>query len=266
MPKAQSLKPSAEGWSGWDEYADFYDWENAQTLDRRDVKFWRRMAERANGPILELGCGTGRVTIPVARTGTRIIGIDRSSEMLGRALARSRRARTTLRPMFLRGDIRCLPFRSSARFDLVMAPYGILQSLVRETDLKATLASVARALGPGGTFGIDLVPDLPVWKEYRDKVRFRGVRRGGKSRITLMESVRQDRAKKLTVFDQEFIEQRGGRRTSRRFSLVFRTLTVPQMAKRLEHAGFRVTAVLGDYDGEPWDPRADVWLILAEKC
>ena len=266
MPKAKGPKPKAEGWAGWDDYADFYDWENAQTLDRRDVQFWRRMAERANGPILELGCGTGRVTIPVARTGARIIGLDRSSEMLAHAVARSRRTRTAGRPMWLRGDIRFLPFRSSAKFDLVMAPYGILQSLVRESDLKATLASVARVLRRGGTFGVDLVPDLPVWKEYRDKVRFRGVRRGGRSRITLMESVRQDRAKKLTLFDQEFIEQRGRRRTSRRFSLVFRTLTVPQMTKRLEHAGFRMTAVLGDYDGEPWDPRADVWLILAEKC
>jgi ubiquinone/menaquinone biosynthesis C-methylase UbiE len=255
-----------EGWKGWDDYADFYDWENAQTLDRRDVKFWQRMAARANGLVLELGCGTGRVTIPVARSGARIIGIDRSLPMLRRALARSRRARTALRPIWLRGDIRFLPFDSSARFDLVMAPYGILQSLVRESDLKAALASVARVLGRGGTFGVDLVPDLPVWKEYRDKVRFRGVRRGGKSRITLKESVRQDRAKKLTVFDQEFIEQRGRQRASRRFSLVFRTLTVPQMSKRLEQAGFRVTAVLGDYDGEPWDPRADVWLILAEKC
>ena len=255
-----------EGWQGWDDYADFYDWENAQTLDRRDVKFWRSMAERANGPILELGCGTGRVTIPVARTGARIIGIDRSSAMLGHALKRSRRARSRGRPIWLRGDIRVLPFRTSARFDLVMAPYGILQSLVRESDLKATLASVARVLAPGGIFGVDLVPDLPVWKEYRDKVRFRGLRRGGASRITLVESVRQDRAKKLTLFDQEYIEQRGRERRSRRFTLVFRTLTVPQMSRRLEHAGFRIKAVLGDYSGEPWDSRADVWLILAEKC
>ena len=255
-----------EGWSGWDDYADFYDWENAQTLDRRDVKFWQAMADRTSGPILELGCGTGRVTIPAARTGARIVGVDRSSEMLGHARRRSTRIRSHARPMWVRGDIRFLPFRASARFDLVMAPYGILQSLVRESDLKATLASVAGVLAPGGLFGVDLVPDLPVWKEYRDKVRFRGVRRGGKSRITLVESVRQDRAKKLTIFDQEYIEQRGRERRSRRFSLVFRTLTVPQMTKRLENAGFRIKAVLGDYSGEPWDPRADVWLILAEKC
>jgi ubiquinone/menaquinone biosynthesis C-methylase UbiE len=263
---AKTTQSKAEGWSGWDDYADFYDWENAQTLDRRDVKFWQAMARRTAGPILELGCGTGRVTIPVARTGARIIGIDRSSEMLGHALRRSRRARAEARPLWLRGDIRFLPFGTSARFNLVMAPYGILQSLVRESDLKAALASAARVLAPGGIFGVDLVPDLPVWKEYRNKVRFRGLRRGGTSRITLVESVRQDRAKKLTLFDQEYIEQRGGERKTRRFALVFRTLTVPQMTKRLENAGFRIKAVLGDYSGEPWDSRADVWLILAEKC
>ena len=266
MPRAQSPKPKAEGWSGWDDYADFYDWENAQTLDRRDVKFWQGMAERAKGPILELGCGTGRVTIPVARTGARIIGVDRSGEMLGRALKRSRRMRSRARPTWLRGDIRFLPFRPGAIFDLVMAPYGILQSLVSESDLTATLSSVQRVLAPGGIFGVDLVPDLPVWKEYRNKVRFHGTRRGGKSRITLVESVRQDRAKKLTMFDQEYIEQRGRTRKTRRFSLVFRTLTVPQMTRRLENAGFRVKAILGDYGGDPWDRRADVWLILGEKC
>jgi hypothetical protein len=159
-----------------------------------------------------------------------------------------------------------LPFRMSARFDLVMAPYGILQSLVSESDLKATLASVARVLAPGGIFGVDLVPDLPVWKEYRNKIRFRGQRRGGTSRITLIESVSQNRAKRLTLFDQEYIEQRGRERKTRRFTLVFRTLTVPQMTKRLEKAGFQIRAILGDYGGEAWDPRADVWLILAEKC
>jgi hypothetical protein len=77
--------------------------------------------------------------------------------------------------------------------------------------------------------------------------------------------VRQDRARKLTIFDQEFIERRGRQRRSRTFSLTFRTLTVPQMARRLEKAGFVVDALLGDYHGAPWDPRADVWVILARR-
>ena len=224
------------------------------------------MAQRAKGPILELGCGTGRVTIPVARTGAQIVGVDRSSEMLAHARRRTNRSRVSGSISWVRGDIRSLPFRSSTRFDLVMAPYGILQSLVREADLKAALTSVSSVLAPGGVFGLDLVPDLPVWKEYRNKVRFRGARRGGDSRITLVESVRQDRSRHLTIFDQQFVEQRLGARRVRTFSLVFRTLSVRQMTARLERAGFRVRAVLGDYNGKSWDPRADVWLILAGKC
>src|SRR3954464_12671888 len=175
-PKAQSPSQPTEGWQGWDAYADFYDWENAQTLDRRDVRFWQDMARRAEGPVLELGCGTGRVTLPVARTGARIIGVDRSAEMLSHARRRLRRHRTGRNASLVRSDIRSLPFRTSARFDLVMAPYGILQSLIRESDLRATLSAVAGVLSTRGVFGLDLVPDLPVWKEYREQVRFRGRR------------------------------------------------------------------------------------------
>jgi ubiquinone/menaquinone biosynthesis C-methylase UbiE len=264
-PKRDADKP-AEGWHGWDDYADFYDWENAQTLDRRDVRFWQDMARRTDGRILELGCGTGRVTLPVARTGARIVGVDRSKEMLARGRRRARRSRYGRNISLVRGDIRVLPFRKSTRFELVMAPYGILQSLVRESDLTSTLDSVARVLSRSGVFGLDLVPDLPVWKEYRNKVRFRGQRSETGSRITLVESVRQDHRQGLTIFDQQFIETRGRVRVTRDFSLVFRTISIPQMTAQLERAGFQVTAVLGDYKGGAWDPRADVWLILAQRA
>ena len=83
----------SQGWEGWDEYAPFYDWENAQTVARRDVAFWERLAAAQAGRVLELGCGTGRLTLPVARTGADVVGIDRSPEMLARGHKRLRRAR-----------------------------------------------------------------------------------------------------------------------------------------------------------------------------
>jgi SAM-dependent methyltransferase len=255
-----------EGWEGWDDYAPFYDWENARTLGRRDVPFWRSLARQAGGSVLELGCGTGRIALPLGRAGVRLVGIDRSDRMLGRARQRMRRARLTRRVRLVRGDIRHLPFVSPGPFALVIAPYGVLQSLLRERDLAGTLRAVHSALEPGGTFGLELVADLPSWKEYRKRVSLTGWRRTvGGAHVTLVESVRQDRARRLTIFDQEFTERRGPRRRVHRFSLTFRTLTVPQMTRRLEKAGFEITALLGDYRGGPWDSRADVWMILAKK-
>jgi SAM-dependent methyltransferase len=200
----------------------------------------------------------------VARAGAVVIGIDRSAEMLARARQRLRRARLLERARLVRGDIRALPFRTRPGFNLVMAPYGILQSLTRERDLQATLESVGRVLRRGGIFGIDLVPDLPRWSEYERKASLAGTR-GRNVHLKLVESVRQDRARRLTIFDQEYIETRGRERRVHRFSLTFRTLSVPQMTRRLEAAGFGVEAILGDYQGGPWDSRADVWMILAKK-
>ena len=251
----------SEGWQGWDEYAPFYDWENARTVARRDVAFWQRLAAAQQGRVLELGCGTGRITLPVARAGARIVGIDRSAPMLARARTRLRRAR--LSALLLRGDIRDLPFRRRGTFDLVMAPYGILQSLIRERDLRATLDAAFTVLGRGGLFVIDLVPDLPRWSEYERRVSLAGRKGGG--HVVLTESVRQDRRKGLTIFDQEYQERRGAHRRVHRFSLTFRTVSVQQMRRRLEATGFRIDAVLGDYEGGPWDPRADVWVIMARK-
>ncbi len=255
----------AEGHEGWDEYAPFYDWENARTLGRRDVPFWKKLALETPGPVLELGCGTGRIAIPLGKARARIVGIDRSEAMLTRARRRLARNRLSRRLALIRGDIRHLPFSRGA-FGVVIAPYGILQSLVRERDLAATLAAVHGALRPGGTFGLELVADLPSWEEYRKRVSLKGwKRRKGGAHVTLVETVRQDRARRLTIFDQEFTERRGRQRRTCRFALTFRTLTVPQMVRRLEKAGFEVRALLGDYRGGPWDERAEVWMILAQR-
>ena len=271
----------AEGYEGWDDYAPFYDWENARTLGRRDVPFWRHLALQADGTVLELGCGTGRISIPLGRAGIAVVGVDRSEAMLARARQRVRRGRLGSHVRLVRADIRQLPFvaarprrsvssksgpTSRGGFSLVMAPYGVLQSLLRERDLAATLEAVFGTLRPGATFGLELVADLPSWKEYKKRVSLSGWRgaRGG-AHVTLVETVRQDAARHLTIFDQQFTERRGSRRRTHRFALTFRTLSVPQMTRRLEKAGFEITALLGDYQGGPWDRRADVWMILARR-
>ena len=253
------------GSSGWDDYAAFYDWENAQTMARRDIPFWRRLALASTGPVLELGCGTGRVTLPLARAGVTMVGVDLSEAMLKRARDRVRRARLARRARLVRADIRALPFPSK-QFSLVAAPYGILQSLLLEADLNSTLRAVHDVLAPGGRLVVELVADLASWNQYRGQIRLRGWRSGRKAHVTLLESVRQDRRQGLTLFEQEFVERRGSATTRKQFSLAFRTLSLPQMTRRLEKASLQVTSRLGSYDGDPWTPQSETWILVAERA
>jgi SAM-dependent methyltransferase len=130
-PQSQIPNPDQvrEGWLGWDQYAPFYDWENARTLGRRDVPFWINLARQADGRVLELGCGTGRITDPLVKAGVDVVGVDRSAAML----ARARHPASSVR-----ADIRALPF-SPHSFAMVLAPYGILQSLTRRGDMQSTV-------------------------------------------------------------------------------------------------------------------------------
>ena len=260
--------PTKEGWEGWDDYAPFYDWENARTLGRRDVPFWRRVALEADGRVLELGCGTGRISLPLVRAGVRLVGLDRSELMLNRA--RRGLAKLTKSPShqvaksldLVRGDIRMLPFAPRAFSTVITGRRPPVAA--RRRDLAAALGSVARVLESGGTFGLDLVPDVPNWREYSNRVQLRGPAGRG-VHLTLIESVRQDRARRLTTFTQRYVARRQGKSTEHCFELTFRTLSVQRMTDRLDRAGFVVDRVLGDYRGRPWDARADVWIILAKK-
>jgi SAM-dependent methyltransferase len=250
------------GTRGWDAYAPFYDWENARTIGRRDVGYWTRFISGTRGRVLELGCGTGRLALPLSRLTRAFTGIDLSEEMLGRAVTRARRRPPRARPALLRGDIRHLPF-ADASIACVFGAYGVVQSLTTDRDLDATFAEVARVLKPGGRFGLDLVPDLPAWQPYQRRTRFRGALRGRP--LTLIESVRQDRRRGLTMFDEEFIVGRGPKAARHTFTLTFRTLPMEQLLSRLEAARMVVESVSGGYRGGAWRPDSDVWLVTAER-
>jgi len=93
------------GAADWDSYAAFYDWENTRTFGRRDIRWWTQFLPRA-GRVLELGSGTGRLIIPLARSGAEMTGIDFSSAMIERARRRASRLPAGQRPTLIRGDMR----------------------------------------------------------------------------------------------------------------------------------------------------------------
>ena len=255
---------ATEGWRGWDDYARFYDWENARTMGRQDVRFWQDFARREGAPVLELGCGTGRVLVPVARTGVPVVGIDRSDSMLEYAAA-AREAAAGGRAA--RDGPRGHPV-PAVRVRDVLGRDGALRNPAVADERGGPggdAGESARVLRRGGTLGVDLVPDLPAWDEYRNQTEAAGAPGAiGRARHPRRVGAAGPPAQADDL--RPGVRRAARRKTERhRFSLTFRTLPLPEMVSRVEKTGFRVTAVLGDYRGRAWDLRADVWLLLASR-
>jgi ubiquinone/menaquinone biosynthesis C-methylase UbiE len=132
----------------WDEaFASRYDeWSAAMTTD---VAFYVELARQADGPLVELAIGNGRVAIPVAQaTGRRVIGIDTSPAMLEQARARAIEAGVELD--LHQGDMRALALEEPAA--LIYCPFRALLHLPTWADRRRTFERVAAALRPGGRF------------------------------------------------------------------------------------------------------------------
>jgi ubiquinone/menaquinone biosynthesis C-methylase UbiE len=133
--------------SGYEGFAPVYDdWAADMT---EDVDFYVELAREAEGPVLELAVGTGRIAIPIAqRAGKRVVGIDLSPAML--ALARERATAAGVEVELREGDMRDLDEERAT--DLVICPYRALLHLPTWADRRRVFERVARALRPGGRF------------------------------------------------------------------------------------------------------------------
>jgi ubiquinone/menaquinone biosynthesis C-methylase UbiE len=135
--------------------AEFYD-DVVPYRSRQDVAFFVEMAQRSGGPVLELGCGTGRILMPTARSGVEIVGMDASPLLLSecrRKLSRESgdvRARVDL----VRGDMR--QFALERRFGLTTMPFRPFQHLLTVADQLSCLTSIYRHLNDGGRLIMDV--------------------------------------------------------------------------------------------------------------
>lgn len=132
----------------WDEaFVDHYDeWAAHMTAD---IAFYVALARQADGPLVELAIGNGRVAIPIARaTGRRVIGIDSSPAMLDQA--RRRAAEAGVKLELLEGDMRDLTLSEPAA--LIYCPFRALLHLPTWRDRRRTFERVAASLRPDGRF------------------------------------------------------------------------------------------------------------------
>ncbi len=148
-----------------DEYgvvAPYYDYVG-EYATRSDVQFFVELARESGGPVLEVGCGTGRVLLPIAREGIEITGLDLSEGMLAELRRRlaAEPAEVQARVRLVQGDMRS--FELGQQFALVTIPFRPFQHLTTVEDEMACLTTIHWHLKPGGWLVLDLFnPSLPL--------------------------------------------------------------------------------------------------------
>ncbi len=202
MPTAKS-----EGPIPYDLRPRLYDWECREVLGRtiQDVAFWLDVINDASaaGGVLELACGTGRVTLPLAAAGVAVTGLDNDPAAL--SLARRGRGHATW-PLLIAADMRRFTLR--CRFDAVIFPYNSFQLLVAGADVSACLGEVRRHLAPGGIFAME-VTDFQVGanrEEVPDQFIASALFDG--EALTLSGSLSHDLADRVSRYRRRFIAAR----------------------------------------------------------
>ena len=151
--------------SEYDQWADIYD--SVYSYVREDIPFYVDEALKAGGPVLELGCGTGRVAIPIAQAGVNVVGLESSEAMLDVARRKSQELSGAGRLTLVQADMR--DFSLERTFDLAIIPFRGFLSLLTVEDQGKTLLNVQRHLTPGGTLIFNVfVPDLDMLVQRDD--------------------------------------------------------------------------------------------------
>jgi SAM-dependent methyltransferase len=229
-----------------------------------DLPFWLELARLHGDPVLELACGTGRVTLPLARAGFSVTGLDAAPTML--EVARARAAEAALDITWVEGDMR--DFDLGTRFRLILCPANAFLHLLTRADIEACLAAVRRHLAPGGRFALDIFipkPELLVeapsrhlpFGEYDDPA--------GRGHVIVTHSYVYEAHSQIKRINTYHTLQRPGVADEvHTGTLDMRMLFPQELDALLDYNGFSITGKYEDYAGTPVGPASGKQLTVCK--
>ena len=237
--------------------------------DPGDLALYEALAARTGGPILELAAGSGRLAIPLAVAGYRVVAVDNDSAMLARAAAAWSRARGRRRTGSLdlvEADLTSV--RLDERFALAFLALNSLLLLADAPAQAAALRTLAAHLAPGGLAVIDVfLPDADDLALYDGRILLEWQREDPQTGeiVTKLASARHDSATAIVSFTQMFdsTSAAGGplRRVSRTDRM--RLLGASELCRLAEDAGLVVEQLAGDHQMTPFGPGAERVVVVA---
>lgn len=251
----------------FDPFARYYDLEFATYT--ADIDLFEQFARRAGPRLLELGCGTGRVLVPLCQRGLAVTGVDVSSAMLDVARRKASDAGVLHRARLVRGDIRDLRALGDGQYDLAFSAINSFLHLETLEDQRAALRAVAHLLRRDGLFVADLLATDPVILAAMDgRLVHDAVLRDPATgeRIDKFTSSIVDYAEQRieSTFYYDRLGQDGAlQRTVTPF--VLRYLGRFELELLLGEAGFTDVRFYGSYDLEPFGADSERMLVTAVR-
>lgn len=269
-PERPSLQAGTEA-----HYSDAGYYDRAYRRHRADLNFYLQTALEHGAPILELGCGTGRITLPLARAGLDIVGVDSSIEMLERAQEKLSTQADDVRSLveFRQGDIRSFRFERDRqrgkgkpqKFRLIISPFNVMQHLYSLDDIERCLEMVRQHLMPrAGRFVFDvLMPDVRSFSRNPTRQYKLGkiYHPAGDKRYNYTESFDYDPVSQVQYIRMYFEDpdDPGG---SFETPLCHRQFFPAELEALLRYNGFEVVHRFGDFARNPLEEYSDSQIFV----
>jgi SAM-dependent methyltransferase len=230
-----------------------------------DVRYYVGLVGERGGPVLEYGCGNGRISLPLARAGAEVVGVDRSAPMLGDLRVRLRAEPEDVRGLLTlrRGDMRSA--RLGRRFPLVICPFNAFLHLYERRDVERFLARVREHLTPRGELVFDVsMPEPSELARNPERAlaspRFRYPEPGGQGpMIRYTERFDYDRLRQVLFVAMEFAPTDGSEPWMT--PLAHRQFYPQELEALLHYNGFAVTERYGDFFRAPLTSRSSTILL-----
>ncbi len=241
----------------YDDIAEIYD---LYVTADYDVPFFLAEAASADAPVLELACGTGRLSLPLVKAGVRLTCVDSSKGMLD-VLFRK------LKKDGLQADVHCADIcrlQLETAFRLAIWPFQSFMEIVGEERQRQALSAVFECLSPGGRFICTLHNPAVRRAQVDGSLRIVGrfPTKDGTLVVSGTEQGGQPVVSRLQHF--EFFDNEGRLRSRRSWPMEFELVEKNQFELMAQDAGFRLLELYGDYDRSPFDAslsRVMLWVL-----
>ena len=258
----------------FDAFARFYDDDYRDYAD--DIPLVLQTARTAGRSALELGCGTGRVLIPLADAGCHVIGVDGSAALLaiahrkaaGRGCASQLAADRPLPIRLVQADMKSFQL-AQTEVDFVFVVSNTLMHLTTQADQLMALECAHRHLRVGGLLLIDLFnPDVAYLESIAGIQELADRWEDGKSGAQVLKwttrhlDAAQQLQETLFIYEEIFPD---GRSAQTRISFPLRYWWPDEGARLLQKAGFAVDELFGDFDGSPYHRDSERLIFIARK-